>query len=103
MLKEFALLYAKATGKPFDYVKRRIKYVTPSLLQPYRLTVSSRLCSCLGHVVNLSTQACITTYSKTPHFDPEHPHEHLRIAGDGLNGRDEIGLIRAICVKVCAL
>ena len=56
--------------------------------------------SCLAHVINLATQALISTYSKTPHFDPATPEDHLNIAGDQSSARDEVGLVRAIAVKV---
>jgi hypothetical protein len=50
--------------------------------------------SCLAHVINLATQALIGTYSKSPHFDPKNPEAHIP------SSRDEVGLIRAIAVKV---
>ncbi|PSR76351.1 hypothetical protein PHLCEN_2v1847 [Hermanssonia centrifuga] len=46
--------------------------------------------NCLGHVINLATQAVLNTYSKTPHFDPANPENHIP---------ETAGLIRAICVK----
>ena len=49
--------------------------------------------SCLSHVINLATQALISTYSKSPHFDPKDPDAHIPIT------RDEVGLIRTIAVK----
>jgi len=36
----------------------------------------------------------ISTYSKLPHFDPKQPNAHI------LTLHDEVGLIRAIVVKV---
>jgi hypothetical protein len=50
--------------------------------------------SCLGHVVNLPTQELISTHSNSPHFDPKNPDAHIP------TGRDEVGLVRAIVVKV---
>ena len=50
--------------------------------------------SCLAHVINLATQVLISTYSKAPHFDPRNPEGHVP------SGRDEVGLVRAIAVKV---
>jgi hypothetical protein len=50
--------------------------------------------SCLAHVINLDTQALIGTYSKSPHFDPRSPDAHIPTS------HDEVGLIRAIVVKV---
>jgi hypothetical protein len=54
--------------------------------------------SCLAHVINLATQALLSTYSKTKFFNPEKPEEHnpdLEAAE-----RDVVGLVRAITVKV---
>jgi hypothetical protein len=50
-------------------------------------------CSCLAHVINLATQMLISTYSKSPHFDPKNPEAHVPTS------RDEVGLVRAIAVK----
>jgi hypothetical protein len=50
--------------------------------------------SCLAHVINLATQVLISTYSKSPHFDPKMPDVHVPTC------RDEVGLVRAIVVKV---
>ena len=50
--------------------------------------------SCLAHVVNLATQALISTYSKSPHFDPKNPEAHIPTT------QDEVGLIQTIAVKV---
>ena len=51
--------------------------------------------SCLVHVINLATQMLISTYSQSLHFDPKQPNAHVPTS------RDEVGLIRAIVVKVC--
>jgi hypothetical protein len=51
-------------------------------------------CSCLAHIINLATQTLISTYSKAPHFDPTNPEAHVPTS------RDEVGLVRAIAVKV---
>jgi hypothetical protein len=55
---------------------------------------------CLAHVINLATQALIKSYSKSKHYDPANLNEHLPDT-DALV-RDEVGLVRAIAVKVCA-
>jgi hypothetical protein len=54
--------------------------------------------SCLAHVINLATQAVLSTYSKTKFFNPEKPEEH----DPDLSAveRDVVGLVRAITVKV---
>jgi len=49
--------------------------------------------SCLAHVINLATQMLISTYSKSPHFDPKQPDAHIPTSCD------EVGLVRAIVVK----
>ena len=61
----------------------------------YNLRRLIMLYSCLTHVINLATQALIGTYSNSPHFDPKNPDSHIPTS------RDEVGLIRAIVVKVC--
>ena len=56
---------------------------------------------CLAHIINLATQALIATYSKTPHFEPGDPDAHepeLETLA-----RDEVGLVRALAVKVNVL
>ena len=58
------------------------------------------LSSCLAHVINLATQAFISAYSKAPHFDPQNPDNHIPDTNNGAGLRDEVGLVRAICVKV---
>jgi hypothetical protein len=52
---------------------------------------------CLAHIINLATQALISTYSKSKHYNPAEPEADLM--GSGYD-RDEVGLVRAICVKV---
>ena len=48
------------------------------------------------------TQALIKSWSKAKYYSPhEENKEDLDGAGDG--ERDELGLIRAICVKVCVV
>ena len=53
---------------------------------------------CLAHVINLATQELIKTHSKSPHYNPQTPEIEL-VDTDALH-RDEIGLVRAIAVKV---
>lgn len=57
------------------------------------------LIRCLAHVINLATQALLSTYSLASHFDPEAQHDYNPDDVDA-NERDEVGLIRAITVKV---
>jgi hypothetical protein len=58
--------------------------------------------SCLSHAVNIGTQELISTYSKSPHYSPHDLNAHepdVSSTGD----RDEIGLVQAICIKVCSV
>lgn len=100
MLREFATQVNRGTvSKRFDPKRHRIKYVLSFGCLRQQLSTSSPS-SCLAHVINLATQALISAYSKTPHFDPTTPDDHLNIAGAQTAARDEVGLIRAIAVKV---
>ena len=51
-------------------------------------------------MVHLSTQALITTYSKAPFYDLEKASFESPLES---GRRDEIGLVRAIAVKVCII
>jgi hypothetical protein len=53
---------------------------------------------CLAHVINLTTQALIKAYLKSKHYDPVQPNEHIPDTEALI--RDEVGLVRAIAVKV---
>lgn len=53
---------------------------------------------CLAHVINLATQALLAAHSSAKHYNPANPTEHEPEVDGYL--RDEIGLIRAIVVKV---
>jgi hypothetical protein len=64
--------------------------------------VSHSISSCLSHVVNLRCQVLISTYSKSPHYAPHDPKAHEPDTSK-TNDRDEVGLICAICVKVCLI
>ena len=56
---------------------------------------------CLAHVINLPTQQLISGYSISPHYDPSKPDHH---EPDVMaTKQDEIGLIRAIAVKVLSV
>jgi hypothetical protein len=96
MIKELAVRYQKKTGKVFDSKNRHIRYVkwTNSIminhLPFYR---------CLAHIINLATQALIKTRSKAKYFNPHEGNEEDLDGEDGAE-RDELGLVRAICVKV---
>jgi hypothetical protein len=64
------------------------------------LLTGSILTRCLAHVINLATQATLAAYSSAKYYNPHDPDGHvLGVSGD--TDRDEVGLVRAICVKVC--
>ena len=93
MLGEFAYRIKHGTGKLWISKKHCIRYVI--------LVKSSELLfmfgRCLAHVCHLATRALISTHSKAPFYDPESADVGLSEA----NGFwDEIGLVRAIVVKV---
>jgi hypothetical protein len=90
MLKELAVRLKTETGKIYNWRQRKIKSVFILLRLPLFMIVYS----CLAHVINLATQALISTYSKSPHFDPKYPDAHTPMS------RDEVGLVQAIVVKV---
>ncbi|KAH9013685.1 hypothetical protein EDB84DRAFT_1444172 [Lactarius hengduanensis] len=54
---------------------------------------------CLAHIINLATQALITTRSKSKFYDGNQDDDDLP-EDLGASVRDEVGLIRTICVKV---
>ncbi|KAG6823240.1 hypothetical protein H0H92_010889 [Tricholoma furcatifolium] len=74
MMQEFAKQSKSKLGKDYPWKERKL--------------------GCLAHVINLATQVLIKAYSSTPHFDPKNPTAHLPTT------RDEVGLVRAITVKV---
>jgi hypothetical protein len=53
---------------------------------------------CLAHIINLATQALISTKSKTKYYNPHDIDEHVPETTG--SDRDELGLVRAIVVKV---
>ncbi len=61
---------------------------------PIYFKLFTSLYSCLAHVINLTTQALIAMYSKSPHFNPKNPEAHIPTS------HDEVGLVRAIVIKV---
>ena len=57
-------------------------------------------CRCLVHIINLATQAVISMRSKAKFYDGSSDENELP-EDLGAAKCDEIGIIRAICVKVC--
>jgi hypothetical protein len=90
MMKELAVRLKTCTGKKYHWEQRKIKSVG-SFTRAFQLLMND---SCLAHVINLATQMLISTYSKTPHYNPKQPNAHIPTS------RDEVGLVRAIVVKV---
>jgi hypothetical protein len=86
-----------ASGAKFIYINyiTRVECITLLKLIHY----FSLLLRCLAHVINLATQALIKAHTKSKHYNPASPDEHMPDT-QGFN-RDEVGLIRAISVKVC--
>jgi hypothetical protein len=95
MLEEWALRYKKKTGKVFDVPNCHIRYVK----QSHTIEINHLLLSrCLAHIINLATQDLIKTRSKARYYSPHEENQEY----DGADNaeRDELGLVRAICVKV---
>ena len=90
MMNELAMRLKNSTGEIYYWRKQKIKFVR-SLTCVFQLLMTD---SCLAHVINLATQLLISTYSKSPHFDPKHPNAHVPTS------HDEVGLVRSIIVKV---
>ena len=90
MMNKLAMWLKNSTGKIYYWRKQKIKFVC-SLTCVFQLLMND---SCLAHVINLATQLLISTYSKSPHFDPTHPNAHVPTSCD------EVGLVRSIVVKV---
>ncbi|KAF5338272.1 hypothetical protein D9611_014615 [Ephemerocybe angulata] len=68
-------------------------------------TPAKRQIRCLAHIINLATQAVISTYSKTPHVDTETSPDDLNSTLNDLANvtatveRDEIGVVCVLAVK----
>lgn len=63
---------------------------------------SDSLYSCLAHIINLATQAVLSTYSKTPHYNHNSmsPLEPTIDVLDAQLMHNIVGLIQCIAVKV---
>ncbi len=95
MMEEFSARLKASTGKKYKWGNRKIKSVSISFTHLLQVFMCPH--SCLAHVINLTTQALIATYSKSPHFNPRDPEAH---AVHLPTSRDEVSLVRAIVVKV---
>lgn len=84
----------------------KAQYIRYVPIRIYRFTFICRdliqSCRCLAHVINLATQALLATYSKAKYYEPGMFDIDNDFGIPGADGiwRDEIGLIRAISVKV---
>ena len=56
---------------------------------------------CLAHIINIATQALILTRSKVKYYDSS--AQEIELSYIYTDMRDKVGLICAICVKVCLL
>ena len=82
MMQELAHLIESATSQAFDAKKCCLR--------------------CMAHIINLTTQAVLTTHSKSHHYDPAAPNIDLVIMQWTDDTCDEVGLVRAIAIKVDA-
>ena len=55
--------------------------------------------SCIAHIINLTTQALLSTHNNSKHFDIATPDMDLLAIQDEFN-RDEVGLVYTIVMKV---
>ena len=56
---------------------------------------------CLAHIINIATQALISTRSKAKYYDSS--AQEAELSDIYADMRDEVGLIWAICIKVSLL
>ena len=96
MLQEFARCYDLKTGQTFDVKRRQIRYVVCPKTSGIH---AESLYRCLAHIINLATQAVISSRSKSKYYSGD-PGDDIIPEDAGAGDRDEIGIIRAICAKV---
>ncbi|KAF8638777.1 hypothetical protein AX14_010153, partial [Amanita brunnescens Koide BX004] len=77
MMAEFARHVEGVTKQDFPWEKRRLR--------------------CHAHIINLATQAFLAAHSKSQHYDPSDPEKTVTECRG--SQRDEVGLVRAICIK----
>jgi hypothetical protein len=95
MIQEFARCYNLKTGTSFDVKRRQIRYAQ----RPSTINTKLFLYRCLAHIINLATQAVISTHSKSKYYSRD-PEDDTVPEDVGTGDQDEIGIIQAICVKV---
>ena len=96
MLQEFVRCYELKMGFAFNVQHRHIRYVY-IIYSVLVLNCCSR--RCLAHIINLAMQALISTCSKSKYYSGDLNDDNL-LEDSGASECDEIGLVRAICVKV---
>jgi hypothetical protein len=79
MLDEFARCYQLKTSMCFDVKRRHIR--------------------CLAHIINLATQSVISACTKSKYYNGNPSDDHMPEDNKD-SERDEIGIVRAICIKV---
>jgi hypothetical protein len=94
-MHEFAKRYQGKVGTTFNVKRAHIRYVSFFLMSCVMLKLWS---SCLAHIINLATQALIYTRSKAKYYNPHDIDAHVPETSS--LERDELGLVRAIVVKV---
>ena len=100
MMDEFARCYHMKTGEVFDIAKCHIRYSIHLLMYYFRFIYWFSQPRCLAHIINLAAQALISTRSKAKYYDAN-ADEDAHIPSMEGEDRDEVGLVRAISVKVC--
>lgn len=101
MLVEFALHYEQKTGKIFKVAKKHIWYALNFILIQVTVYILVYYLSCLAHIINPATQQLISTKSKAKYYSVHEDYElDADIADPEQPNRDEVGLVRAIFVKV---
>ena len=95
MMREWAFRYRQKTRYAFDIKQCHMRYEISFV---WTLIKNCLWLRCLAHIINLATQALISTRSKTKHFNPHSEEEHMPVVVGP--DHDETGLVRAITVKV---
>ena len=100
-MRQITTLWWSSSPSTLKNEQRSLSYLRTDVfgeIQHLVLGVSWCEASCLAHVINLATQALIKGHSKAKYYNPATPDEHIPDVDAYL--RDEVGLIRAIAVKV---
>ena len=94
MLQEFVCCYKVKTGASFNVRHHQIRYVLRPLTTHIKL-----FCTDVAHII-MATQAVISTCSKAKYYSGD-PEDDALPEDVGTGDWDEIGIIWAICMKVC--